>query len=507
MKYDIVLYAPNGFKMTSSLQLPMGLMAISSVLKREGYSVKIFNDLNIKDNIRNAINSIGNNTIFFGISSMSGTTIYDALIVSKKVREKYPDLPIVWGGSHASLLPEQTLENPLVDIVVRGPGEATVITLAKALKAKKTLSGIKGITYKEDGEIISNPNADCVDINKYPMLDFESFDMDKYITKIEPSKLTYDDISTRILGYSSSRGCMHRCGFCAISSFYGKQWLAYKPERVVKELKLIVNKYKVNGIIFSDDNFFIDRRRVEKICDLLIKEKLNIKWGAMCRCSYFANYDEAFINKLKESGCASLFFGAESGSQKILDLIKKDIKVEDILVCAKKTRQHGIKAKFFFMMGFPGETIKDVYKTINLLDKIYEIIPETLHPVLLYTPYAKTDLMEKSIAAGLHPPEDLEGWGTYNFLSYDKPWGSPEYVNLIETAAIISQFLLGFQTSERYEKAWQRLAFGILKADASFRWKHKLFKLSAEWKIVKRYMDKQLVDSKNHWLRALEKIK
>ena len=299
---------------------------------------------------------------------------------------------------------------------------------------------------------------------------------------------------------------MHRCGFCAISSFYGKQWLAYTPERTVREMKMLVDKYKVNGIIFSDDNFFIDRKRVERICDLLIKEKLNVKWGAMCRCSYFARYDDAFIDKLRASGCESLFFGAESGSQKILDYIKKDIKVEDIITCAKKTRQHGIKAKFFFMLGFPNETIKDVFMTLRVLDKIYGIIPETLHPVLLYTPYAKTELMDRSMEAGLHPPEDLEGWGLYNFLSYDKPWGDKNYVSLIETISILSQFLLGYQTSERYQKLWQKLAFDILKADANFRWKHKMFKLPFEWKIVKKYMDGQLANSKNQWMKTLEEM-
>jgi radical SAM superfamily enzyme YgiQ (UPF0313 family) len=437
---------------------------------------------------------------------MSGTTIYDGLQVSKKVKEKYPNLPIVWGGSHASLLPEQTVKHPLVDIIVRGPGEVTIVALAKALKNKKSLSNIKGITYKENGNIINNPDADYVDINEFPMLDYDAFEMEKYITKIAPNKLTYDDLSTRIIGYGSSRGCFHRCGFCAISSFYGRHWLSYKPERVVKELKLLVKKYKVNGVIFSDDNFFVDKNRVEKICDLLIKEKLNLKWGAMCRCNYFANYSDEFIEKLKESGCASLYFGAESGSQRMLDYMKKDIKVQDIIVCTKKTRQHGIKAKFFFMMGFPGETIKDLYKTIDVLNEIYKIIPETLHPVLIYTPYAKTDLMEQSIKYGLKPPETLEGWGTYNFLTYNKPWGTPEFKSLVETVSMLSQFLLGYQKGERYNKIWQRVAFEVLSRDAKFRWEHKLFKFAPEWKLVKRYFDVQIQKCKNQWIKTLEAI-
>jgi radical SAM superfamily enzyme YgiQ (UPF0313 family) len=405
------------------------------------------------------------------------------------------------------LLPEQTIKHPLVDIIVRGPGELTVVRLAKALKNKTPLRSIRGITYKENGEVISNPDAEFVDLNKLPMIDYDALDMEKYITKIDPDKLTYDDISTRIIGYCSSRGCPHHCGFCAISSLCGRVWLNYKPERVVKELKMLMERYKINGVIFSDDNFFVDKNRVEKICDLMIKEKLNLKWGAMCRCDYFANYDDEFIDKLKMSGCASIFFGAESGSQRILDLMKKNIKVDDIIKCAKRSREHDIKAKFFFMMGFPVETVSDLYKTINVLNEVYKIIPETLHPVLIYTPYAKTDLMEKSIEAGLKPPEDLEGWGTYNFLSYDKPWGTPEFVNLVETFSILSQFLLSYQTGDRYSETWQKLAFKFLSRDAKFRWEHKIFKFAPEWKIVKRYFDNQISRSKNQWMQALEEIK
>ncbi len=506
MKYDVVLYSPRGFNLDSSLQLPLGLMALSSCLKKAGFTVKIVNEVDIKSNVKLILNSIGKNTIMFGVGSMSGTTIYDGLFVSKKVREKYLNLPIVWGGSHASLLPEQTLEDSLIDIVVRGQGELTIVRLAKALKNKTPLKNVRGISYKENGEAVNNPDVELVDINKFPMLDYEGLDMEKRITKIDPKKLTYDDISTRIIGYSSSRGCPHRCGFCAISSLCGKVWLSYKPERVVKEIKMLVNKYKVNGVIFSDDNFFIDRNRVEKICDLLIKENLGVKWGAMCRCNYFVNYDDEFVKKLKRAGCESLFFGAESGSQRILNFIRKDIKVSDIIECAKKARKFGIRLKFFFMMGFPGETVEDLRKTIDVLSKIYKIIPETLHPILIYTPYAKTYLMEESVKAGLEPPNNLEEWGVYNFLIYKKPWGTPEFINMVETISILTQFVLGYQTGERFSKPWQRISFEILSRDAKFRWRHKFFKFAYEWKVVKRYYDAQIQKYREQWMKSLQEI-
>jgi len=263
---------------------------------------------------------------------------------------------------------------------------------------------------------------------------------------------------------------------------------------------MLVEKYNIDGIIFADDNFFIDKERIEKICDLLIKKKLNLKWGAMCRCDYFARYSDEFVAKLKKAGCESLYFGAESGSQRILDYMTKDIKREDIMICAKKSREHGIKAKFFFMMGFPTETVEDLHKTLDLINEIYKIIPETLHPILIYTPYAKTRLMEESKKAGFEPPDTLEGWGMYHFLSYNKPWGTKEFKNMVETVSIIAQFLLGYQTGERFQKWWQRIAFKILKKDAKFRWEYKFFKFAPEWKLVKKYYDNQLEGCKKQWM-------
>lgn len=505
MKYDIVLYAPNGFKTERLLQLPLGLMAISSCLKKAGFTVKIVSEFTLEDNIRVALESIDDNTIFFGINSLSGTTVYDALLVSKKIKEKHPELPTVWGGSHVTLLPEQTVKHPLIDIVVRGQGEITVVRLAKALQNphKYALNFIDGITFKFDGEIINTPDAKFVDINNFPMLDYDAVDMDKYIKPADLEQ-THDDITNRVIGYSSSRGCPMRCEFCAISALMERHWLRYTPERVVKELEILKKKYNMSGVIFADDNFFVDKERIEKICDLLIKKKLNLSWGANCRCDYFANFSDEFIEKLKKAGCVDIFFGAESGSQRILDYMKKDITVEQILDCARRTRHHGIKAKFFFMMGFPDETVEDLHKTMDLLDKIYKIIPETTHPVLIYTPYAKTALMEKAKARGFIPPDNLEDWGMYNFLRYEKPWGTKEYQNIVKVFSIICHFLLGYQTTDRFPKLWMKIAFKILKADAKFRWKHKFFKFAWEWKLVKRYYDNQLENCKKQWLEGLK---
>lgn len=509
---DVVLYSPNGWKVqTENLQLPFGLMAISSCLKQAGFSAKIVNEVNLKDNIKEVINSISDETLFLGITTCSGTTIYDALIVCSEVRKHFPDLPLVWGGVHPTTTFLQTIQHPLVDIIVRGPGEETTVNLAKALKKniwkskRHILLGTRGLTYKSGNDIISTADADFPDIDNFPMLDYGALDIEKYIVKTDPDKLGYDDIGTRNLGYATSRGCPHRCGFCSISAFCHRKWQPYPAERVVRELKHLVNTYNVNGFVFNDDNFFVSRKRVEEICDLLIKENLNIKWAANCRVDYFSRYDDDFINKLKESGCQQIFFGGESGSQRILDFMKKDITTEQVLDAVKKCKKHNLTAKLFYMMGFPTETMEDLYETIDIIDEIHTIFPESLQPILIYTPYERTPLMEESKKHGLIPPQTLEEWGEYNFLKYDLPWGDNKYKSTVKTVSIISHFLLGYQRSDRFSSSWQRVFFSILKKNARFRWENKMFGFAPEWGLVRWYLNKELEKNQKEWVNYVKK--
>ena len=504
---DIVFYAPNGFRTNpENLQLPTGLLALSSVLKSAGFSVKIVNEPSVQKSVRLIEKHITKKTLFFGITCMSGTPIYDALIVARKVRKKNPWMKIVWGGVHPTILPEQTAEHELVDIVVRGPGESTAVSLARAIKNNRPLGGIRGITYRENGKIVSTKDAEFLDINKLPMVDYDALDMEKYITKIPQDKLTYDDISTRHMSYNSSRGCVHRCAFCAIRASCRGVWQKYTPERTVREIKVLIKKYNINGIFFMDDNFFVDKARVEKICDLMIKERLNIKWAGNCRADYFCSYSDEFMQKLLKSGLVQLVFGAESGSQKILNYICKDITVADIVNSAKKAKEYGIKAHYNFMLGFPNEKIEDVHKTIDVIHKIYEIFPQSMSSLSVYTPYEGTKLIEDARKLGLKEPRDLEGWGMYNYLTFDTPWGSREFRETVKTVSILSQFLMGYQTTDRFGKSWQKLAFKLLKHDANFRWKHKVFIFAPEWKIVKAYFDRRMRNTERQWVRELRGV-
>lgn len=473
---DIVLFDLVRNPMEKSESLPLGLMALSSCLKKAGHSVKISSNFN----------DVSNDTLGVGIGCMTGSNINQCLSMAEKVREKYPDIPIIWGGAHPTLMPEQTLKHPLVDIVVKGQGEITTVELMNAIKNGKPLKGVKGILYKENNEIIVNEPRPEEDINKFPMLDYDFKEI-----KIENCDQTktdvYDKLSDRFINYSSSRGCPHRCGFCSMHKLC--RWSAYTPERVLEEVKILIEKFKIDGIYFPDDNFFVDKKRVERICDLFIKEKLDIKWCAECRCDYFVRYDDNFLKKLTKSGCVKLELGVESGSPRILKLMNKDITVEQAIKTAKRCKEFGIRTKLYFMMGFPTETLKDAYMTFRLIDKLVKIEPRAFYSITAFMPLPGTDLYELSLKMGMKEPRCLEDWTNLSYLGFDRPWGSKKIRELSDIMPCLTSILLKYQTTDRYDKLWQKIALLLIKRDAQYRWEHKFFDFPIEWKIVRKYLE------------------
>jgi len=481
---NVVLYNPAALKIKSEKSMPpLGLMALSSCLKKNGFTVEIIDGVLEKNPQKKIINSL-DDTICVGITCLTGPQIADALSIAKIVKENKPEIPIVWGGFHPTLLPEETIRHELVDMLVRGQGEETIVELVNALKNKLPLNNIQGLTYKEKGKIISNPSRPLTDINKFPMLDYFGVNIEKYI-------INFPLINSRILPYSSSRSCPHRCGFCAISKFYNRIYLPYPAERVVKEIEFFVKKFNINGILFQDDNFFVNKKRVEDICDLIIEKKLDIKWGALSRCNYFARYDKSFLDKLIESGCTYINFGVESGSSRILKLIKKDITIKDVLETAKKCKKMKVNTLFNFILGFPTETTEDFNKTIELIDKIKKIYPDAMFEIFSFIPLPSTELFDKAIKFGLKSPSSLEEWARFSFFQSTKHlvWCNKKQKELINTLVYLINFLFSAQNREELvaqKKLWKRIAYKILSQDAKFRWKRKFFAYGYEWKIIEK---------------------
>jgi anaerobic magnesium-protoporphyrin IX monomethyl ester cyclase len=473
---EVLLVFPGKFKAPNP-QVPLSLLHVASPLIREGYEVKIL-DMQV-DDYRSF--TIGN-PVFVGMSCMSGIQIRYGLEFAKKVREDCPAVPIVWGGVHPSLLPEQTAENTYVDVIVRGEAESTIVKLSNNLSCGEPLKDVPGITYKSDGKTRNNPPGHLIDLDEIPVdLPFELLRLDKY-----PS------LKAGRFHIQTSRGCPHRCTYCFNSLFNNRRWRGKTAKRVLDEIEYVLSKFpNVNIIDPIDDNFFVDVNRVKEICTGLVERRIDVTWRANCRFDYLFGYNRNFIDLLARSGCTELDFGGETGSERLLSLISKDITPDQMIKSVKNLKEYGSPIKPFvsWMSGLPTETEEDLKKTFLVMDKMSEANPSTQHyGIFVFTPFPSP--LAESLGLKFTPPKSLEEWGNVDVFHFKPPWHSRKYVERLQAISAVTRY--AFYPEDRIKERSRpfQLGYGILNRIAKFRWKHKYFGLPAELKIVNAFARK-----------------
>jgi len=464
MNKKIVLVQPiAGFwgKLSGKVGLPSALLSISMLLDKEGYEIKIIDQRIEKEWEEILKQELAQKPLFVGVSSMTGTQILNALEVSKVVK-KNGGL-CVWGGVHASLMPQQTLENENVDIVVQGEGEITLLELAKALNGEMKLSEVKGIFYKENGKIMRNPPREFLDLNILPDVPYHLVDIKKHIVDFEGKKF---------INFFSSRGCPYGCKFCYNIIYNHRRWRSIEAKTVIERITKLKADFGIEGVWFRDDNFFVDKKRAFEIMKGM--KELGLYWGTSgARLDLLGTFDEEMIKAINESNCLFLFIGVESGSDKLLKTIGKDITREKILDVNKRILSRiNAKQRVNIMIGLPNETEDDIKQTIDLCYKIMEDNPHALiSQYQIYTPYPGTDLYAYSLENGFVEPTKLEDWGNYRFEVSNIPSISKKQKELLRMLAFTTWFMdskLDIFSNKKFVK----LAAIMYKPIADYRIKH-----------------------------------
>lgn len=456
----------------------VGLLSIGTYLDSRGIEVKIIDGARQSDYfdlIRQNLDSCD----YVGLSVMT-TQVSHALKISKLIREVSPNCKIVWGGSHATFFPKETITHELVDIVCVGEGELTFYELISG----KSLSEINGIFYKKNGEVIIGPKRGLHNPAEMPLFNWDLID-GQVLQKLY------------LIPSLTSRGCPHRCTFC-INAILKNNWRARTVNQVLEDLKIIKSKdyFADKPIRFWDENFFVDVNRAKKIVDGMIENNLSIPWETTIRAGYVRDgmVDDEFMAKLKKSGCYLLSFGAESGSSRILKKIKKDITPEQIINSAKMCLKHDIIPQYSFMIGLPGETKADMMMTLRLIDKLVKLSDKVqiLGPQA-FRPYPGSELYQECLTAGWQAPEILEDWAhlVENELSYltvqNFPWvKDKDFVESMEAyvrfGAMSLKSAMGSSVKSR---KLLKLAFILL---CKLRWRLKFFAYPFEYKLAKKFV-------------------
>ncbi len=467
---EVLLVFPGRYRAPDP-QVPLALLHVASPLQRAGYRVRLV-DMRLED-YRNT--RIGN-PVFVGLTCMSGQQIHYGLKFARKVRAENPSCTIVWGGVHPTLLPEQTAASDCVDVVVRGEAELVVPKLANKLAAGKPLDDVKGLTFKADGKIKSNADADLIDLDDIPVeLPFDLLDLDKYPT-----------LQSGRFHIQTSRGCPHRCGFCYNTDFNKRRWRGKSANRVLDEIQSVLRRFPYVKIIDPiDDNFFVDKQRVEDICKGILSRNIKIKWRANCRFDYLATYEKDFVSLLEQSGCMELDFGGESGSERLQQFVCKDVTAQQMLDSVGNLRKWAPSIEPFvsWLSGLPGETYEDMVKTFDLMDQMNKVNSRTQHyGIFMYTPFPSP--MLESFGAEFQPPKSLEEWGNIEVFHFLPPWHSKSYVEKLRAISAVTRYAFYPQSRINEHGFAFKLSYGVMHQIARYRWRHRYFGFPLELNIV-----------------------
>jgi len=454
---DVVLFFPRSDPSTEWTELPLSVLYPAAFLTASGFKVEIIDSRMTRDWTRDIERAAKGDLIFFGVSSMTGHQISEGLAASRQFRALRPKVPIVWGGIHPSLRPEETLKNDVIDIVVRGEGEMPAQELARAIADGRRMWHVPGISYMEDGEVVHNPRPEPFDLDSMPPIPYELVSPEEY-----QKSSVWQSTSERI-AYLTSKGCPFRCAYCYNERFYRRRWRGKSPYRVIEELKEMGSQWDPLELFLLDDNFFADLRRVEGILRGIIHSGLRPKiYNVNCRVDTILAMDSDLLEQLKAAGIQQLFVGAESGSDRVLESIGKGYSSDMILEANRKLRRASIETVYAFIAGFPGDTISDVHETLRLMVNLLKENPSAIvSEVSFYSPFPGTELMERCRRLGVDIPSRLEDWAHESYDQLVEDLFSAEEINYFVNAKVMSS-QLDIKYTQR--KGWLKGALAKLLA-------------------------------------------
>lgn len=342
---------------------PLGLGYLASFLRTRKHKVFIFDgtlkNASIGDFVK-AVEEFGPGLVGISVLTRGHNQVKEII---KALKSKFTDLPVVIGGAQVSAVPVEALADLKADFGVIGEGEATLLELVERVeKGKKELEKIDGLVFRDDqGKIRVNRGRQSIgDLDSLPFPAWDLIPPKQYRIApiLEPAR------AQPIAPIITSRGCPYNCSFCASQATWGRRIRFRSPENVLREIKMLKDNFGVKEIHFADDNFTMDIQRAEKICDLMIKEKVGLPW----QCPNGVRIDRLILpllKKMRRSGCYALGLGIESGNQAILDQNNKKLDLKIVPKVLGNLRKVGIESYGFFILGLPGDTKKTIKQTID----------------------------------------------------------------------------------------------------------------------------------------------
>jgi anaerobic magnesium-protoporphyrin IX monomethyl ester cyclase len=375
---------------------PLGLGYLAAVLEKNEYKVDVIDCQAAKlsyDEVKSEIGKRQPNIV--GVTSTT-LTYKSGLRIAKIAKEVFPNCLTIMGGSHVTFWDENALkECPELDVVVRKEGENTLLEIVQRLEAGKSFHDVVGTTCRKDGKIVKNPDRPYIkDLDSLPFPAHNLWPLEtlrKYGTVVYP--------------IMASRGCVFWCDFCTAVRMFGRNYRMRSPKNVVDEIEFLHETYGANQFTFYDDAFTVDQDRTAEICHEIRKRKLKIKWDCETRVDMVT---KELLLKMREAGSIAIWFGVESGSQRVIDAMGKGFSLTQTMNAFQWAKDAGLMTVAGVILGFPTETKESAMETIKLVEKIN---PDDVG-YYIATPYPGTPLYELVKDKGLLKITDFNKYDT-----------------------------------------------------------------------------------------------
>jgi radical SAM superfamily enzyme YgiQ (UPF0313 family) len=450
---------------------PLGILAVATPLLAAGYSVRLVDSTITPDFKKRVLHEV-KDALCLAISLVTGPMIRETVEIARTVKAWNPEFPVILGGWHPSLLPQQTLACPYIDVVVRGQGEDALLEVVQHLEARAPLDLIPGLGFKRDQKLhftTERPLKPIVDLppKAYHLADFDAYER---------------SCGRRWAMYISSLACPFNCSYCTNAGVYGRKWNALPAGQFVEETVDLTRRYNLEMLWIVDDNFLVDLDRARFIAEGLVRAGAEFRWSIQATTNLTARLSLEDLKLLRRSGLHQICQGVDSGSEKILKAMNKTFQdFDSIYESASRCLQAGIRPSFNIIFAYPGEGKKERRETVNFMMDVCRRFPGSEFWTNIFTPYPGSPIMEQAEQLGIQLPSSLEGWADF-FPRYTVlPWlNGREHQRL----QIMRDYLriafdrvpIALDTRKRYTRIAQKL----LSFPARWRLDHDAYALPVE---------------------------
>lgn len=499
-KKKIVLFLPHRADPTlgetfSADLLPLELLQIATGPAAEGYEVVMIDAMVEPQYVEKCIEAC-EDALLFASSCILGYQVYDGYLTAKAVRERHPDLPIIWGGWFPSVIPEMYLHEGIADAVGIGQGEQTFLEVCEAVASGTDLAEVPGLAVLRDGRVQYTDHRPVIGFDKIRPVPWHLLDYEKYAAlqtvgnqaKVRhrfplPGDWTIER-PPRGFSHFSSFGCPEPCTFCCSPGLTNRRWKAIPGDVLAEEIAELQDRFKFDVLRFQDANYGVAEKRVRAFCEKMIELKVPIHWNGTIEVETIMRYKEDTLDMLEESKCHLLWLGAEAGTKEMQDRIKKHISIDNIPAAIGKLAKRNIIPGTFWIIGYPGETRDSMIATLREAAKVKHAYPLAGSEVYPFRPIPGTEDFDAAIKLGYEPPKDFHDWGKcfeYKYNAQNTPL--PEDVR--ETWRLYNNTAAIYDKHVREGPEWMRT---LLSRVAGWRLKTQRYRYPIEQKLFDVYV-------------------